>query len=60
MLSMAGKVLMGWEACLLCPKVCAGRQRQERDLQYQIRETEPAGRSQWILTKLRWDRQGIY
>lgn len=37
-----------------------GSQKQDRDLWYKIRETWSAGRSQWILTKLRWNRQGIY
>lgn len=35
-------------------------QKQDRDLQYKIRETWSVGRSQWILTKLRWNRRGIY
>ena len=37
-----------------------GSQRQDRYFQYKIREIWLAGRSQWILTKLRSDRKGIY
>ena len=28
--------MMQWEARPLCPGVCAGRQRQDRDLQQQL------------------------